>query len=61
MMWLFFKVPLVPFTPGASILLNVFLMMKLSYLTWIRFTVWIAAGKKRDGCVPNVLKHSSLV
>ncbi|XP_029020059.1 cationic amino acid transporter 4 [Betta splendens] len=39
-----FQVPLVPLTPGASILINVFLMMKLSPLTWIRFTVWIAVG-----------------
>ncbi|XP_041855042.1 cationic amino acid transporter 4 [Melanotaenia boesemani] len=39
-----FQVPLVPLTPGASILINVFLMMKLSLLTWIRFTVWIAIG-----------------
>lgn len=40
------KVPLVPLTPAVSILINVFLMMKLSYLTWIRFTVWIAVGKR---------------
>ncbi|KAK3540020.1 hypothetical protein QTP70_022815 [Hemibagrus guttatus] len=39
-----FQVPLVPFVPGASILLNVFLMMKLSPLTWLRFTIWVAAG-----------------
>ncbi|KAJ0067566.1 hypothetical protein NL108_008568, partial [Boleophthalmus pectinirostris] len=37
-----FQVPLVPLTPGASILVNVFLMMKLSVMTWIRFAVWIA-------------------
>nr|XP_057927604.1 cationic amino acid transporter 4 [Doryrhamphus excisus] len=39
-----FQVPVVPLIPGASILINVFLMMKLSPLTWIRFTVWIAIG-----------------
>ncbi|KAM7018443.1 cationic amino acid transporter 4 [Tautogolabrus adspersus] len=39
-----FQVPLVPLTPGASILINVFLMMKLSSLTWVRFAVWIAIG-----------------
>ncbi|KAF7668990.1 hypothetical protein LDENG_00262290 [Lucifuga dentata] len=39
-----FQVPLVPLTPAASILINVFLMLKLSPLTWIRFTVWIAIG-----------------
>lgn len=40
------QVPLVPLTPAASILINVFLMMKLSFLTWIRFSIWIAIGKK---------------
>lgn len=39
-----FQVPLVPLIPGASILANVFLMMKLSALTWVRFSVWIAIG-----------------
>ncbi|CAJ1068011.1 cationic amino acid transporter 4 [Xyrichtys novacula] len=39
-----FQVPLVPLTPGVSIVFNVFLMMKLSPLTWVRFTVWIAIG-----------------
>ncbi|XP_074527242.1 cationic amino acid transporter 4 [Halichoeres trimaculatus] len=39
-----FQVPLVPLTPGVSIIFNVFLMMKLSPLTWVRFTVWIAIG-----------------
>lgn len=39
-----FQVPLVPFIPGASILMNVFLMLKLSPMTWIRFTIWVAAG-----------------
>jgi hypothetical protein len=36
---------LVPFIPAASILMNVFLMLKLSPMTWVRFTVWVAAGK----------------
>ncbi|XP_034025562.1 cationic amino acid transporter 4 [Thalassophryne amazonica] len=39
-----FQVPLVPLSPGASILINVFLMIKLSALTWLRFTVWITVG-----------------
>ncbi|KAG7480633.1 hypothetical protein MATL_G00058310 [Megalops atlanticus] len=39
-----FQVPLVPFIPGASILLNIFLMLKLSPLTWVRFAIWLAAG-----------------
>ncbi|XP_056135604.1 cationic amino acid transporter 4 [Lampris incognitus] len=39
-----FQVPLVPLIPGTSILLNVFLMLKLSSLTWVRFAIWIAIG-----------------
>ncbi|KAJ7994133.1 hypothetical protein DPEC_G00262750 [Dallia pectoralis] len=39
-----FQVPLVPFIPGASILMNVFLMLKLSVMTWVRFIVWVAVG-----------------
>lgn len=39
-----FQVPLVPLIPTLSIFVNVFLMINLSYLTWIRFTVWMAVG-----------------
>lgn len=46
------QVPLVPFIPGTSILLNVFLMLKLSPLTWVRFIIWLVAGK-----VPLLASH----
>ncbi|XP_045447844.1 cationic amino acid transporter 2-like [Melitaea cinxia] len=39
-----FSVPLVPWLPGLSILINVYLMLNLDHMTWIRFGVWIAAG-----------------
>ncbi|XP_013164389.1 PREDICTED: cationic amino acid transporter 2 isoform X3 [Papilio xuthus] len=39
-----FSVPLVPWLPGISILINVYLMLNLDYATWIRFAVWITAG-----------------
>lgn len=39
-----FKVPAVPFLPGLSILVNVFLTTKLSEETWIRFGVWMLVG-----------------
>ncbi|XP_072922059.1 cationic amino acid transporter 4 [Hemitrygon akajei] len=39
-----FQVPLVPLIPAVSILLNVFLMLKLSLMTWVRFTIWLAIG-----------------
>lgn len=41
---LYFKVPLVPFIPSFSILINVFLMTKLSAHTWVRFSVWMLVG-----------------
>ncbi|XP_017111911.1 cationic amino acid transporter 2 isoform X1 [Drosophila elegans] len=39
-----FKVPLVPWLPGISILINIYLMVKLDILTWVRFSIWIAIG-----------------
>ncbi|KAL0839151.1 hypothetical protein ABMA28_017121 [Loxostege sticticalis] len=39
-----FSVPLVPWLPGLSILINVYLMLNLDYMTWVRFGVWIAVG-----------------
>lgn len=39
-----FRVPLVPLVPCLSILVNTFLMLNLSYLTWVRFTVWMTLG-----------------
>lgn len=40
-----FMVPCVPLLPLTSIFINIFLMMKLSYLTWIRFVVWMIIGE----------------
>ncbi|XP_069614663.1 cationic amino acid transporter 4 [Ranitomeya imitator] len=39
-----FQVPLVPLIPAISILLNIYLMLKLNYMTWVRFIVWLALG-----------------
>ncbi|XP_051163904.1 cationic amino acid transporter 2-like isoform X2 [Leptopilina boulardi] len=39
-----FSVPLVPFLPAFSILINVYLMMMLDGMTWIRFIVWMTIG-----------------
>ena len=39
-----FKVPLVPFVPFASIIVNICLMMNLPIPTWIRFGVWMIIG-----------------
>ncbi|KAL5292720.1 SLC7A1.2 family protein [Megaselia abdita] len=41
---LFFKVPMVPWLPGVSILINIYLMMRLNTATWIRFGIWISIG-----------------
>ncbi|XP_070618527.1 cationic amino acid transporter 4 [Erythrolamprus reginae] len=39
-----FQLPLVPLTPAMSIFINLFLMLKLSYMTWLRFSIWLLAG-----------------
>lgn len=39
-----FAVPLTPWLPGISIIINIYLMMQLDYLTWVRFILWISVG-----------------
>lgn len=39
-----FKVPLIPFIPMLSILINLYLMFQLDFHTWIRFGVWLLIG-----------------
>ncbi|XP_014713348.2 cationic amino acid transporter 4-like [Equus asinus] len=39
-----FQVPMVPLTPALSILLNVFLMLQLSYVTWLSLSIWLLIG-----------------
>ncbi|KAG7257698.1 hypothetical protein CRUP_019193 [Coryphaenoides rupestris] len=39
-----FKVPLLPFVPVASMLINVYLMMQLDKGTWLRFSIWMVLG-----------------
>lgn len=39
-----FKIPLVPFLPLLSVLVNVYMMMTLTATTWARFLIWFAIG-----------------
>ena len=39
-----FKVPFVPLLPIVSIFINSYLMMKLSWVTWVRFLIWMTLG-----------------
>lgn len=40
---------MVPLIPALSILLNICLMLKLSYLTWVRFSIWLLMGEWGPG------------
>lgn len=40
-----YMAPCVPFVPAAAILVNSYLMLKLSPLTWVRFTIWCLIGE----------------
>ena len=42
---LMFKVPFLPFLPLAAVFINVFLLLELHTLTWIRFGVWMFIGE----------------
>lgn len=49
-----FKVPCVPVFPILSIFVNLFLVLELSYWTWVRFAVWLVIGKLTT---QYVIKH----
>lgn len=41
-----YMAPCVPFVPAAAILVNSYLMLKLSPLTWARFALWCFIGER---------------
>lgn len=40
-----YMAPCVPFVPASAMLVNVYLMLKLSAITWIRFSIWCFIGE----------------
>lgn len=40
-----FKVPLIPWFPALSIMINIYLMVELGGATWVRFGVWLLLGQ----------------
>uniref|UniRef100_A0A8C6YTF0 Solute carrier family 7 member 14 n=1 Tax=Nothoprocta perdicaria TaxID=30464 RepID=A0A8C6YTF0_NOTPE len=40
-----YMAPCLPFVPAFAMLVNIYLMLKLSTVTWIRFAVWCFVGK----------------
>lgn len=54
-----YMAPCVPFVPAAAILVNSYLMLKLSPLTWARFTVWCLIGERFHGD-SDVWMHKSM-
>ncbi|KAI7792622.1 probable cationic amino acid transporter [Triplophysa rosa] len=39
-----YMAPCVPFVPAVAMLVNIYLMLKLSSITWVRFVVWCSLG-----------------
>nr|XP_055038866.1 probable cationic amino acid transporter [Misgurnus anguillicaudatus] len=39
-----YMAPCVPFVPVTAMLVNIYLMLKLSSITWVRFVVWCSLG-----------------
>lgn len=46
--------PCVPFVPASAMLVNIYLMLKLSAITWIRFSIWCFVGKWELRPTPRV-------
>uniref|UniRef100_A0A0A1X6C3 Low affinity cationic amino acid transporter 2 n=1 Tax=Zeugodacus cucurbitae TaxID=28588 RepID=A0A0A1X6C3_ZEUCU len=40
-----FRVPIVPILPAISVFINIYLMLQLDVMTWIRFGIWMLIGK----------------
>lgn len=40
-----FMTPGLPFVPTIAITVNIYLILKLSILTLVRFTIWMSLGK----------------
>ncbi|XP_050333480.1 cationic amino acid transporter 3 isoform X1 [Bactrocera neohumeralis] len=39
-----FRVPIVPLLPAISVFINIYLMLQLDVMTWIRFGIWMLIG-----------------
>lgn len=56
-----FKVPLVPWIPCVSVLINLYLMFQLDMQTWIRFSIWGAIGMNTQIFLASRFKYYSFL
>uniref|UniRef100_A0A8B9FH60 Solute carrier family 7 member 14 n=1 Tax=Amazona collaria TaxID=241587 RepID=A0A8B9FH60_9PSIT len=48
-----YMAPCLPFVPAFAMLVNIYLMLKLSTVTWIRFAVWCFVGESQVHFCPT--------
>lgn len=55
-----YMAPCVPFVPIAAMLVNIYLMLKLSSITWVRFVVWCSLGRPGLLFIYSIYSQSSV-
>lgn len=56
-----FMTPGLPFVPAIAVMVNIYLIFKLSILTLVRFTLWMIVGKHTGNLKWELLSRMKLI